>query len=133
MMESRLRVVELISVSMVRHRGFPILLTQSENTPPENMLMNFWDILRFPLIILDSLTCNHSAYIKVYDVVKTIRCVFCLKVDMPILTCIFFTFNWLTLTSEMRFWSFTLRYLLVYSSEAKESMHPWGWGYYENT
>ena len=24
-----------------------------------------------------------------------------LKVDMPILTCIFFTFNWLTLTSEM--------------------------------
>ena len=26
-----------------------------------------------------------------------------LKVDMPILTCIFFTFNWLTLTSEMHF------------------------------
>ena len=26
-----------------------------------------------------------------------------LKVDMPILTCIFFTFNWLTLTSEMYF------------------------------
>ena len=25
-----------------------------------------------------------------------------LKVDMPILTCIFFTFNWLTLTSEMQ-------------------------------
>ena len=26
-----------------------------------------------------------------------------LKVDMPILTCIFFTFNWLTLTSEIHF------------------------------
>ena len=26
-----------------------------------------------------------------------------LKVDMPILTCIFFTFNWLTLTSEKHF------------------------------
>ena len=36
-----------------------------------------------------------------------------LKVDMPILTCIFFTFNWLTLTSECILWSFTLRYLLV--------------------
>ena len=29
-----------------------------------------------------------------------------LKVDMPILTCIFFTFNWLTLTSEMHFVNF---------------------------
>ena len=29
-----------------------------------------------------------------------------LKVDMPILTCIFFTFNWLTLTSEMHFVKF---------------------------
>ena len=29
-----------------------------------------------------------------------------LKVDMPILTCIFFTFNWLTLTSEMHFSNF---------------------------
>ena len=44
-----------------------------------------------------------------------------LNVDMPILTCICFTFNWLTLTSEMHFVK-----LLVYSPEAKESMHPWG-------
>ena len=29
-----------------------------------------------------------------------------LKVDVPILTCIFFTFNWLTLTSEMHFVKF---------------------------
>ena len=29
-----------------------------------------------------------------------------LKVDIPILTCIFFTFNWLTLTSEMHFVKF---------------------------
>ena len=29
-----------------------------------------------------------------------------LKVDMPILTCIFFTFSWLTLTSEMHFVKF---------------------------
>ena len=29
-----------------------------------------------------------------------------LKGDMPILTCIFFTFNWLTLTSEMHFVKF---------------------------
>ena len=29
-----------------------------------------------------------------------------LKVDVPILTCIFFTFNWLTLTSEMLFVKF---------------------------
>ena len=33
-------------------------------------------------------------------------CVFFFKVDMPILTCIFFTFNWLTLTSEMHFVKF---------------------------
>ena len=31
---------------------------------------------------------------------------FYLKVDMPILTCLFFTFNWLTLTSEMYFVKF---------------------------
>ena len=31
---------------------------------------------------------------------------FCIQVDMPILTCIFFTFNWLTLTSEMHFMKF---------------------------
>ena len=31
---------------------------------------------------------------------------YCLKVDMPIQTCIFFTFNWLTLTSEMHFVKF---------------------------
>ena len=29
-----------------------------------------------------------------------------LKVDMPILTCIYFTFNWLTLTSEIHFVKF---------------------------
>ena len=29
-----------------------------------------------------------------------------LKVDMPILMCIFFTFNWLTLTSEVHFVKF---------------------------
>ena len=33
-------------------------------------------------------------------------CVCQLKVDMPILTCIFCTFNWLTLTSEMHFVKF---------------------------
>ena len=32
---------------------------------------------------------------------KKMRVLNLLKVDMPILTCIFFTFNWLTLTSEM--------------------------------
>ena len=32
-----------------------------------------------------------------------------LKVDVPILPCVFYTFNWLTLTSEMYFWGFTLR------------------------
>ena len=31
---------------------------------------------------------------------------FILKVDVPILTCIFYTFNWLTLTSEMHFVKF---------------------------
>ena len=58
------------------------------------------------------------------------------KGDMPILRCIFFTFNWLTLTSEMHFVKFHPEVLLVYSPEAKESMHPRGmrllWKYIRN-
>ena len=50
---------------------------------------------------------------------------------MPILKCIFFTLNWLTLTSEMHFVKFHSKVASCF--QAKESMHPWGWGYYENT
>ena len=49
-----------------------------------------------------------------------------LKVDVPILTCIFFTFNWLTLTSEMYFVKFhpdVASYLL---SRGKRKYAPLG-------
>ena len=52
---------------------------------------------------------------------------------MPILTCIYFTFNWVNLTSEMHFVKFHPEVASSLLSEVKESMHPWGWGYYENT
>ena len=58
---------------------------------------------------------------------------------MPILMILtYFQINWLTLTSEMRFVKFhpeVASRLLSrgWVAEAKESMHPWGWGYYENT
>ena len=37
------------------------------------------------------------------DMLAVLPMLFTLKVDVPILTCIFFTFNWLTLTSEIHF------------------------------
>ena len=46
--------------------------------------------------------CMHACT-SVYDMVYRQNI---LKVNMPILTCIFFTFNWLTLTSEMHFVKF---------------------------
>ena len=46
--------------------------------------------------------CMHAC-INVYDMVYRQNI---LKMNMPILTCIFFTFNLLTLTSEMHFVKF---------------------------
>ena len=56
-----------------------------------------------------------------------------LKGDMPILTCIFFTFNWLTLTSEMHFVQFHPEVASCLLSKGKRKYAPWRWGCYENT
>ena len=48
------------------------------------------------------------------------------KVDMPILTCIFFTFNWLTLTSEMHFVKFHPEVASCLLSSSKRKYAPLG-------
>ena len=59
-----------------------------------------------------------------------------LKVDMPILTCIFFTFNWLTLTSEMDFVKFHPEVASCLLSRGKRKYAPLGmrliWKYIRN-
>ena len=59
-----------------------------------------------------------------------------LKVDMPILTCIFFTFNWLTLTSEMHFVKFHPEVASCLLSRGKRKYVPLGmrllWKYIRN-
>ena len=61
---------------------------------------------------------------------------FALKVDMPILTCIFFTFNWLTLTSEMHFVKFHPKVASCLLSRGKRKYAPLGmrllWKYVRN-
>ena len=61
---------------------------------------------------------------------------FSLKVDMPILTCIFFTFNWLTLTSEMHFVKFHPVVASCLLSRGKRKYAPLGmrllWKYIRN-
>ena len=59
-----------------------------------------------------------------------------LKVDMPILTCIFFTFKWLTLTSEMQFVKFHPEVASCLLSRGKRKYAPPGmrllWKYIRN-
>ena len=59
-----------------------------------------------------------------------------LKVDMPILTCIFFTFNWLTLTFEMHFVKFHPEVASCFLSRGKRKYAPLGmrllWKYIRN-
>ena len=59
-----------------------------------------------------------------------------LKVDMPISTCIFFTFNWLTLTSKMHFVKFHLVVASCLLSRGKRKYAPLGmrllWKYIRN-
>ena len=59
-----------------------------------------------------------------------------LKVDMPILTCIFFTINWLTLTSEMHFVKFHPEVASCLLSRGKRKYAPLGmrviWKYIRN-
>ena len=59
-----------------------------------------------------------------------------LKMDMPILTCIFFTFNWSTLTSEMHFVKFHLEVASCLLSRGKRKYAPLGmrllWKYIRN-
>ena len=59
-----------------------------------------------------------------------------LKVDMPILTCIFFTFNWLTLTSEIHFVKFHPEVASCLLSRGKRKYAPLGmrllWKYIRN-
>ena len=58
------------------------------------------------------------------------------KVDMPILTCIFFIFNWLTLTSEMHFVKFHHEVASCLLSRGKRKYAPLGmrllWKYIRN-
>ena len=60
----------------------------------------------------------------------------CLKVDMPILTCTFFIFNWLTLTSEMHFVKFHPEVASCLLSKGKRKYGPLGmrllWKYIRN-
>ena len=59
-----------------------------------------------------------------------------LKVDMPILTCLFFTFNWLTLNSEMHFVQFHPEVASCLLSRGKRKYVPLGmrllWKYIRN-
>ena len=59
-----------------------------------------------------------------------------LKVDMPILACIFFTFNWLTLTSEMHFVKFHPEVPSCLLTRGKRKYAPLGmrliWKYIRN-
>ena len=59
-----------------------------------------------------------------------------LNMDVPILTCIFFTFNWLTLTSEMHFVKFHLEVASCLLSRGKRKHAPMGmrllWKYIRN-
>ena len=59
-----------------------------------------------------------------------------LKVDMPNLTCIYFTFNWLTLTSEMHFVKFHPEVASCLLSRGKRKYAPLGmrllWKYIRN-
>ena len=59
-----------------------------------------------------------------------------LKLDMPILTCIFFTFNWLILTSEMHFVKFHPVVASCLLSRSKRKNAPLGmrllWKYIRN-
>ena len=59
-----------------------------------------------------------------------------LKVDMPILTCIFYTFDWLTLTSEMHFVKFHPEVASCLLSRGKRKYAPLGmrllWKYIRN-
>ena len=55
----------------------------------------------------DRRMCTHTALLLCYMYLHVfLNKQKVLKMDMPILTCIFFTFNWLTLTSEMHFVKF---------------------------
>ena len=44
-----------------------------------------------------------------------------------------FTFNWMSLTSEMHFVKFHPEVGFCLLSRGKRKNAPWGWGYYENT
>ena len=59
-----------------------------------------------------------------------------LKVDVPTLTCIFYTFNWLTLTSEMHFVKFHPEVASCLLSRGKRKYAPLGmrllWKYIRN-
>ena len=61
---------------------------------------------------------------------------FFLKVDVPILTCIFFTFNWLNLTSEMHFVKFHPEVASCLLCRGKRKYAPLGmrliWKYIRN-
>ena len=79
--------------------------------------------------------------INAFCMVSEIMHIYCqstlsLKVDMPILTCIFFSFNWLTLTSEMHFVKFHPVVASCLLSRGKRKYAPLGmrllWKYIRN-
>ena len=71
-----------------------------------------------------------------YKAILHILVAYILKVDVPILTCIFFIFNWLTLTSEMHFVKFHPEVVSCLLSRGKRKYAPLGmrllWKYIRN-
>ena len=82
----------------------------------------------------DLLLLKEKQWTLIYDIIQHKNT---LTVDMPILTCIFFTFNWLTLTSEMHFVKFHPGVASCLLSRGKRKYAPLGmrllWKYIRNS
>ena len=91
----------------------------------------FWSCHKIVLILFFSFL-----HVHVHVAGEEIRRSIHLKVDMPIVTCIFFTFNSLTLTSEMRFVKFHPEVASCLLSRGKRRYAPLGmrllWKYIRN-
>ena len=87
--------------------------------------------------LITSPTCmGHSSPTQTGVYIPYVMDFFLLKVDVPILTCIFYTFNWLTLTSKMHFVKFHPEVASCLLSRGKRKYAPLGmrllWKYIRN-
>ena len=98
-------------------------------------VLMIWIVLTFSSICINcnfpTLYSDSSFYLKEKNNLTPVS-----KVDMPILTCIFFTFNWLTLTFEMHFVKFHPEVASCLLSRGKRKYAPLGlrliWKYIRN-